>query len=127
LAKREQKMAHVTKNIDEYIGGFPPDIQETLNKIRNFIKTEVPEAVEKISYGMPTFYLNGNLVHFAAFKDHYGFFPAPSGIDHFEKELAPYRAGKGTLQFPLDKPLPWDTLKKVIRFRVDENLQKGKK
>jgi uncharacterized protein YdhG (YjbR/CyaY superfamily) len=118
-------MAGVAKNIDEYIGEFPPDIQEKLNALRRFIKSEAPEATEKISYGMPTFYLNGNLVHFAAFKDHYGFFPAPSGIDHFENELAPYRTGKGTLQFPLDKPLPWDILKKVIRFRIDENLKKA--
>jgi uncharacterized protein YdhG (YjbR/CyaY superfamily) len=69
--------------------GFEPEIQKTLNEIRNFIKTEVPEATEKISYRMPTFYLNGNLVHFAVFKDHYGFFPSPSGIDTFEKELLP--------------------------------------
>jgi uncharacterized protein YdhG (YjbR/CyaY superfamily) len=110
--------------IDEYIAGFSPDIQKTLNEIRKFIKEEAPEAAEKISYGMPTFYLNGNLVHFAAFKDHYGFFPSPSGIDEFEKELAPYRTGKGTLRFAMDKPLPYNILKKVIQFRINENLQK---
>jgi uncharacterized protein YdhG (YjbR/CyaY superfamily) len=115
------------KTIDEYIETFEPEIQKTLNEIRNFIKTEVPEAAEKISYGMPTFYLNGNLVHFAAFKDHYGFFPTPSGIDAFEKELAPYRSGKGTLRFPIDKPVPWEILKKVIQFRKTENLNKAKK
>jgi uncharacterized protein YdhG (YjbR/CyaY superfamily) len=76
---------------------------------------------------MPTFYLNGNLVHFAAFKDHYGFFPNPSGIDAFEKELAPYRSGKGTLRFPIDKPIPWDIIQKVIQFRIKENLNKAKK
>jgi uncharacterized protein YdhG (YjbR/CyaY superfamily) len=114
------------KTIDEYVETFEPEIQKTLNEIRNFIKTEVPEAAEKISYGMPTFYLNGNLVHFAAFKDHYGFFPSPSGIDAFEKELAPYRTGKGTLRFPIDKPIPWDIIKKVIQFRVKENLNKIK-
>jgi uncharacterized protein YdhG (YjbR/CyaY superfamily) len=114
------------KTIDEYIETFAPSIQQTLSEIRNFIKREVPEATEKISYGMPTFYLNGNLVHFAAFKDHYGFFPSPSGIDAFEKELALYRTGKGTLQFPLNKPIPWDIIQKVIQFRVKENLEKGK-
>jgi uncharacterized protein YdhG (YjbR/CyaY superfamily) len=108
--------------IDEYIKTFEPKIQKTLNEIRSYIKTIVPEATEKISYGMPTFYLNGNLVHFAAFKRHYGFFPGPSGIDAFEKELAPYRTGKGTLQFPLNKPIPWKVIKKVVLFRVKENL-----
>jgi uncharacterized protein YdhG (YjbR/CyaY superfamily) len=120
-------MAEKPKTIDEYIANFPPDIQETLNEIREFIKEKAPKATEKISYGMPTFYLNGNLVHFAAFKDYYGFFPSPSGIDEFEKELAPYRTGKGTLRFAIGKPLPWDTIKKVIQFRINENLQKGKK
>jgi uncharacterized protein YdhG (YjbR/CyaY superfamily) len=113
--------------IDEYIETFPPEIQKTLQEIRNFIKTELPQASEKISYGMPTFYLNGNLVHFAAFKNHYGFFPSPSGIDAFEEELAPYRSGKGTLRFPFDKPIPWDIIKKVIQFRINENLNKKNK
>jgi len=112
--------------IDEYIETFEPKIQKTLHEIRDFIKNEVPEAVEKISYGMPTFYLNGNLIHFAAFKNHYSIFPSPSGIDNFEKELAPYRTGKGTLSFPFDKPIPWDILQKVIQFRVKENIHKGK-
>ena len=112
------------KTIDEYIEAFEPEIQKTSNEIRNFIKAEVPEAAEKISYGMPTFYLNGNLIHFAAFADHYSFFPSPSGIDvFFEKELASYRTGKGTLQFPIDKPIPWDIIKKVIQFRIKESLK----
>jgi uncharacterized protein YdhG (YjbR/CyaY superfamily) len=111
------------KTIDEYIETFEPGIQKTLNEIRNFIKKEVPEATEKISYGMPTFYMNGNLVHFAAFKDHYSFYPSPSGIDDFfEKELAPYRTGKGTLRFPIDKPIPWKIIQKVIQFRVKQNM-----
>jgi uncharacterized protein YdhG (YjbR/CyaY superfamily) len=118
-------MPETAKNVDEYIAGFPGEIQKGLRELRAFIKAEVPAASEKISYGMPTFYLEGNLVHFAAFKDHYGFFPAPSGIDRFEEELAPYRSGKGTLRFPLDKPLPWELLKKVIRFRVEENTRKA--
>jgi uncharacterized protein YdhG (YjbR/CyaY superfamily) len=119
-------MAEEIKTIDEYIVGFEPTIQKTLNELRDFIKKEAPEATEKISYGMPTFYLNGNLVHFAAFKDHYGFFPSPSGITAFEKELIPYRTGKGTLSFPFNKPIPWDILKKVIHYRVEENLRKVK-
>ncbi|MDR2825072.1 MAG: DUF1801 domain-containing protein [Prevotellaceae bacterium] len=117
-------MAEEIKTIDEYIMGFEPVIQKTLNELRNFIKTEAPEATEKISYGMPTFYLKGNLVHFAAFKDHYGFFPSPSGINEFAEELAPYRTGKGTLCFPFNKPIPWDILKKVIQYRVEENSKK---
>jgi uncharacterized protein YdhG (YjbR/CyaY superfamily) len=120
-------MAGAIKTIDEYIAGCEPGAQKTLQELRNFVKSEIPGAAEKISYGMPTFYLNGNVVHFAAFKDHYGFFPGPSGIDAFEKELAPYRSGKGTLRFPFNKPIPWDMLKKVIRHRVEENLNKGKK
>jgi uncharacterized protein YdhG (YjbR/CyaY superfamily) len=113
------------RTIDEYIETFEPKIQKTLHEIRNFIKTEVPEATEKISYGMPTFYLNGNLIHFAAFRDHYSFFPSPSGRDvFFEKKLVPYRSGKGTLRFPIDKPIPWDIIKELIQFRVKENLKK---
>jgi uncharacterized protein YdhG (YjbR/CyaY superfamily) len=115
------------KTIDEYIKAFEPKIQKTLNEIRSYIKTIAPEAIEKISYGIPTFYLNGNLVHFAAFKGHYGIFPSPSGIDAFEKELAPYRTGKGTLRFSLDKPIPWNTIKKVVLFRVKENLNKKRR
>ena len=115
------------ETIDEYIATFEPDIQKTLNEIRDFIKKEAPGATEKISYGMPTFYLDGNLVHFAAFKDHYGVFPSPSGIDAFEAELAPYRSGKGTLRFALDKPIPWEIIRKVVRFRVAENAKKTKK
>jgi uncharacterized protein YdhG (YjbR/CyaY superfamily) len=111
--------------VDEYIMGFDPAIQKTLRELRDLIKSEAPEATEKISYGMPTFYLKGNLVHFAAFKNHYGFFPTPSGILAFEEELVPYRSGKGTLRFPFNRPVPWDILKKIIRYRVEENLQKA--
>jgi uncharacterized protein YdhG (YjbR/CyaY superfamily) len=110
--------------IDEYIDTFPPDIQCLLNELRAFIKAEVPEATEKISYGMPTFFLFGNLVHFAAFKDHYSLFPAPSGIEQFIDELRDYRTGKGTLSFPFDKPIPWELIRKVVKFRKEENLNK---
>lgn len=114
------KTSKTPQTIDEYIGQFPPDIQARLEELRRFIRDEAPEASEKISYGMPTFYLNGNLVHFAAFKDHYGFFPSPSGIDEFEAELAPYRTGKGTLRFALDTPFPREIIRKVVRFRLAE-------
>jgi uncharacterized protein YdhG (YjbR/CyaY superfamily) len=112
------------KTIDEYIKRFSPEVQKRLKELRDFIKSEVPEATEKISYGMPTFYLNGNLFYFAAFKDHYGFYPASTKMDKLEKELAPYRTGKGTLSFALDKPFPWKIISKVIKFRVSENLKK---
>jgi uncharacterized protein YdhG (YjbR/CyaY superfamily) len=113
--------------IDEYIATFEPAVRKTLNEIRALIRNEAPEATEKIAYRIPTFYLNGNLVHFAAFKTHYSFFPTSSGIDAFGEELAPYRTGRGTLQFPADKPLPWDMIQKIVRFRVRENLDRTKK
>jgi len=113
------------KTVEEYIKTFPKDIQTILEKLRQTIHETAPEAVETISYQMPTFKLNGkNLVHFAVFKEHIGFYPTPSGIDSFEKDLAPYRTGKGTLQFPLDKPIPFELVKKVVIFRVKENLNK---
>jgi uncharacterized protein YdhG (YjbR/CyaY superfamily) len=112
------------KTIDEYIDTFPPDVQTILQKIRLAIHSAAPEAVETISYGMPAFKLNGNLVYFAAFKNHIGFHPTPSGIDSFEKELSPYRMGKGTLQFQLAKPIPYDLVKKIVLFRAGENLSK---
>ncbi|NTU70078.1 hypothetical protein HGB13_04685 [bacterium] len=112
--------------IDEYIALFPKEVQATLQKIRNVIKKAAPKATEAISYQMPTFKLNGNLVHFAAFTDHIGFYPVPSGIKAFEKELAPYITGKGTIQFPIDRPIPYDLVSKVVLFRVKENLSKKK-
>jgi uncharacterized protein YdhG (YjbR/CyaY superfamily) len=112
------------KTIDEYIKTFPPEIQSILEKIRQTIRKAAPEAVEAISYQMPTFKLNGNLVHFAAYKDHIGFYPAPTGIESFEKESKQYIKGKGTLQFPLDKPIPYDLVEKIVKYRVKENLAK---
>lgn len=109
------------KSIDEYINSFPEEQKSILNKIRDSIKEEAPEATEKISYGMPTFYQNGNLVHFAAFKNHIGFFPAPSGINAFEKELAKYRTGKGTLQFKYGEEIPFNLIRKIVQFRLKEN------
>lgn len=119
------------QNIDEYIAGFPPDIQAILEKIRLTIKKAAPAAQEKISYQMPTFFLNGNLVHFAAFKHHIGFYPAPRGIEQFKDELSVYKGAKGSVQFPLDQPMPLGLISKIVKFRVKENLEraqaKGKK
>ena len=112
--------------IDEYIATFPNDTQRILEDIRATIKAAAPEAQEKISYQMPTFFLNGNLVHFAAFKNHIGFYPVPSGIEKFKKELSIYEQGKGSAQFPLDKPMPLALITKIVKFRVKENLAKAK-
>ena len=111
------------KTIDEYIAGFPKDVQDILQKIRGIIKEAAPEAEETIKYQIPTFVLNGNLVHFAAFQKHIGFYPTPSGIEHFKKALAAYNSAKGSVQFPLDSPIPYDLIKKVVRFRVKENRE----
>ncbi|ROR27279.1 uncharacterized protein YdhG (YjbR/CyaY superfamily) [Mobilisporobacter senegalensis] len=108
-------------SIEEYILEFPPEIQEILNKVRQVIKEAAPEAQEKISWAMPTFVLYGNLVHFAAYKNHIGFYPAPSGIEAFEHELSEYKGAKGSVQFPLNKPIPYELIKKIVEFRVDEN------
>jgi uncharacterized protein YdhG (YjbR/CyaY superfamily) len=116
------------ETIDEYIAGFPKDIQEILEKIRMTIKSVAPDAEEKISYQMPTFFLKGNLVHFAAFKRHIGFYPVPTGIEAFKTELSVYEEGKGSVRFPLDKPIPFDLIGRIVRFRVKENLARaGKK
>lgn len=119
------------KDIDEYIAGFPKDVQEILEKVRITIKEAAPEAEETIKYQIPTFTLKGNLVHFAAYKKHIGFYPAPSGIEKFEKELSVYRSAKGSVQFPLDKPIPYDLISQIVTYRVKENIiraeTKGKK
>lgn len=112
------------KNIDEYITSFPSGIQVILEKLRQTIHEAAPEAREAISYGMPTFKFNGNLVHFAAFEHHIGFYPTPSGTASFQKELAPYKSGKGSVQFPLDKPVPFGLVKKIVKFRVKENRER---
>ncbi|MBL8131887.1 MAG: DUF1801 domain-containing protein [Anaerolineae bacterium] len=112
--------------IDEYIATFPGDVQAILQKMRQIIHEAAPEAEEAISYQMPTFRQNGNLVHFAAFKNHIGFYPAPSGIEAFAEEIAPYFGGKGSLQFPKDKPIPYDLVRRIVRYRVEENQAKRK-
>jgi len=114
------------KTIDEYIAFYPDDIQAKLQKLRLVIHAAAPEATEKISYQMPTFYLNGNLVHFAAFKQHIGFFPTPSGVENFHDELSAYKTSKGTIQFPLDKPIPFDLVTRIVELRVIQNQQKAK-
>lgn len=113
------------KTIDEYIAGFPEEVQQILQKIRSVIRQEAPLAQEAISYQMPTFKLNGNLVHFAAFKNHIGFYPTPSGTEKFQKEIARYKSGKGSIQFPLDEPIPYDLIRKIVIFRVTESLEKA--
>jgi uncharacterized protein YdhG (YjbR/CyaY superfamily) len=116
------------KDIDEYIAGFPEDVREILQQVRTTIKKAAPAAKETISYAIPTFTLHGNLVHFAAFKNHIGFYPAPVGIEEFEKELSAYKGGKGSVQFPLDQPMPLSLISKIVKFRVKKNLGKaGKK
>lgn len=119
------------KTIDEYIAGFPQDIQEILEKVRVTIRKAAPDAQEAIKYQMPTFTLKGNLVHFGAFKKHIGFYPVPTGIEKFKDELSVYEGGKGSVQFPLDQPIPYDLIGRIVEFRVKENLEraeaKGKK
>jgi len=113
-------------DIDEYIASFPKETQKILEKVRATISKAAPEATETINYGMPTFYLNGNLVHFAAFKYHIGFYPTPSGIETFKNELSGYEGAKGSVKFPIDKPIPFDVISKIVKFRVKENLEKTK-
>lgn len=113
------------KNIDEYIAGYPKDIQEILEKIRAIVRKAAPDAQEAIKYQMPTFVLGGNLVHFAAFKNHIGLYPTPSGTEKFKTELAPYEGGKGSIQFPLNRPIPYDLISQIVAFRVKENLEKA--
>lgn len=112
--------------IDEYISMYPSDIQALLQKVRVVIKESAPEAVEKISYQMPTFALYGNnLVHFAAFKHHIGFYPGANGIAVFKDELAAYKGAKGSVQFPLDKPIPYELIGKIVQFRASENRERA--
>jgi uncharacterized protein YdhG (YjbR/CyaY superfamily) len=113
------------QSIDEYIATFPPDIQARLQAVRATIRAAAPDAQERISYQMPTFWLNGNLVHFAALKNHIGFYPTPSGIEAFQAETSMYKSTKGALQFPLDQPLPLDLIRRIVEFRVAENRSKA--
>ena len=113
------------ETIDQYIASYPENVQEVLQKIRKTIKAAAPGAEEAMRYGIPTFRLNDqNLVHFGGFKTHIGFYPAPSGIEQFKKELAQYQAGKGTIQFPLNQSIPYDLVTQIVKFRVEENQKK---
>ena len=115
------------KTIDEYIAQFPKEVQVLLEKMRIIVSKAAPKAEEAMAYGIPTFKLNGNLVHFGGYKNHIGFYPAPSGIEAFKKELAKYDGSKGTIRFSLDKPLPSALITKVVKYRVIKNQEKAKK
>lgn len=110
-------------SIDEYISTFPEEIQKILEELRATIKASAPEVEEKISYQMPTFTLKGNLVHFAIWKNHIGFYPTPSGTQAFKRELSIYEGAKGSVKFPIEKPLPLELISKIVKFRVAENLK----
>lgn len=116
----------LAKSIDEYIAGFPEPVQQMLEQMRATIKKAAPGAEEAIKYAMPTFVFHGNLVHFAAFKNHIGFYPAPMGLEEFKKELSGYKGSKGAVQFPLDKPLPLTLIGKIVKYRVKVTLEKEK-
>lgn len=105
-------------NVDEYIAAFPGDVQKKLQQVRQTIKKAAPDAEECIGYGIPTYKLNGNLVHFGGFKNHIGFYPTPRGLAEFEKELSQYKGAKGSVQFPLDKPMPLDLIKRITLYRI---------
>lgn len=108
-------------SIDEYIAEFPPEVQRMLEEIRSLIHAAAPDATETISYAIPTFDLNGHLVHFAGYARHIGFYPTGSGVEVFKEDLKPYKSGKGSVQFPLDQPLPADLITRIVKYRVDQN------
>jgi uncharacterized protein YdhG (YjbR/CyaY superfamily) len=113
--------------IDEYIAGYPSEVQKILQELRAFIRSIVPQAGEKMGYGIPTFTLHGNLVHFGGFKRHIGFFPGSEAVEKFQDELEEYVTSKGTIQFPLDKPLPYDLIRRLVEFCVERNNAKAVK
>jgi uncharacterized protein YdhG (YjbR/CyaY superfamily) len=114
------------KTIDEYISSFPKNVQDILQQLRQIIRDSAPNSSESISYQIPTFKLNGNLVHFAAYKNHIGFYPTPSGVSEFREELSEYEIAKGSVKFPLNKPLPINLITEIVKFRVKENLDEKK-
>jgi uncharacterized protein YdhG (YjbR/CyaY superfamily) len=113
--------------IDEYIATFPEATQKILEEVRATIKASAPEAEEKISYQMPSFFLKGNLIHFAAWKDHIGIYPTPSGTEAFREEISIYESAKGSIKLPIDQPMPLELIGKIVRFRVGENLMKAER
>jgi len=115
------------KTMDEYINSFPEDVRRILTELRQTIREVAPDAEETINYQIPTFILNGNLVHFAAFENHIGFYPAPSGMEAFKEELSGYKGAKGSVQFPIDQPLPLPLIRRIVKYRVKENLERKQK
>jgi uncharacterized protein YdhG (YjbR/CyaY superfamily) len=113
------------RTIDEYNSGFPENIRVILERLRKTIKKEAPEFQESIAYGIPTFKLNGNLFHFAAYKHHIGFYPTPSALEAFSKRLSEYKTSKGAVKFPLSQPIPYRLVEEIVKFRVNEALQKN--
>jgi len=113
------------EDIDAYIASFPENVQKLLGRVRQTIRESAPGAEEAMKYQIPTFTLHGNLVHFAGYKRHIGFYPAPSGIEKFKKELSDYEGAKGSVKFPLDKPIPYDLISRIVKFRVNENLEQA--
>jgi uncharacterized protein YdhG (YjbR/CyaY superfamily) len=122
---KKVNQANDRPTIDDYIATFPAEVQAILQRIRATIREAAPEAEEAIKYGIPTFTLHGNLVHFGGYKSHVGFYPAPSGIEAFQDDLARYQSGRGTLRFPLDEPIPYQLITRVVRFRIAENQAKA--
>ncbi len=112
-------------SIDEYIAALPPETQRVLQELRALIKAAAPDATETISYAIPTFDLNGHLVHFAGYEKHIGFYPTARGVAAFKEELKPYKSGKGSVQFPLGRPLPTDLIRRIVELRVAENRGKA--
>lgn len=117
------KQGNGIKSIDDYIQTFPEKTQKILQELRIVIRTAAPDAKEKISYQMPTFTLKGNLVHFAAYKNHIGFYPTPGAITAFEKELSAYGYSKGAVRFPIDQPIPFELVSRIVKFRVEESTK----
>lgn len=120
-----EKNASAPRTIDEYLAAAPAEARPALDELRALVRSVAPDAAEKISYGIPTFYLNGNLVHFAGYKGHIGFYPGPAGIEAFAAELSAYKLSKGTVQFPLGTPLPIDLIRRIVEFRVAQNRGEG--
>jgi len=127
--RRVRKMAKrsTANSIDEYIADFPLETQKALQEVRALIRASAPEAIETISYAIPTFDLHGHLVHFAGYEKHVGFYPTGSGVEAFKEELKPYKSGKGSVQFPLGQPLPTDLIRRIVELRVQENTGKASK
>jgi uncharacterized protein YdhG (YjbR/CyaY superfamily) len=122
------EMRSTARSIDEYIAEFPPETQKVLEELRALIKATAPDATETISYAIPTFDLNGkHLVHFGGYKKHIGFYPTSAGTEAFQEELQPYKRSKGTVQFPLDQPMPTDLIRRIVEFRIAETTGKASK